>query len=198
MNFRKNSKWPLTPPHFRKIILQLFYEKPALKPCVKAQNLQYNFLSKFCSLLLNFLALSEAVMIETRKRKLRGQKKANIKNCKIVPYHKLLVRLQPWSGLSCLSFYLSSSFLFWIPFGSSPYNPFSLFSISDNPQFVTKFNQWLLDQYSCFKKEIVFWSCGLLHIWCFLHSSKWNKMILRRFTKLILRLLQEGLVKCGH
>ena len=33
------------PPHFQKIILQIFFRKPTfIKPCIKAQNLQYNFL----------------------------------------------------------------------------------------------------------------------------------------------------------
>ena len=44
MNFPKKFKWPLTPPHFRKTILQLFPNKNCLKPCVMVQNLQYQFL----------------------------------------------------------------------------------------------------------------------------------------------------------
>ena len=32
------------PPHSRKIIVQIFSEKPSFKPCIKVKNLQYKFL----------------------------------------------------------------------------------------------------------------------------------------------------------
>ena len=128
-----------------------------------------------------FLPLSGAM---TRKRKLRGQKKANIKNCKIVPSLTLgeaspLVMVRSFL-LSIIFFSLLDMYLL----GPLQKIPFSL-SISDNLQFVTKFKQWLLGQYSCFKTERVFWSCGLLHTWCILRSAKRNEMILRRLAKLI-------------
>ena len=43
MNFRKNSKPPMTPPHFRKIMLQLFLENVREKLYIKVQICNMNF-----------------------------------------------------------------------------------------------------------------------------------------------------------
>ena len=42
--FSENSKQPLTPPPFSETYIAIFSENLCLKPCIKVQNLQYNFL----------------------------------------------------------------------------------------------------------------------------------------------------------
>ena len=44
INFRKSSKQPLTPTHFGKIMLKIFYQFHAQKALFQGQNLQHEFL----------------------------------------------------------------------------------------------------------------------------------------------------------